>query len=97
MGSPSPSAIPSSIDPAVYLHSELNDTEDPKTLLPSCSNSDELEALHLQHQETVALKTKQGIVIQHRAWKTADAFRSEEDSLYGQFNLLENISDISLC
>ncbi len=78
----SPLSIPSSFDPAVYLHSDVNDNEDP-IILPSCSNSDDLEAAHLQHEESNALKNQQGVVIRHRAWKTADVFRSEEDHLYG--------------
>lgn len=78
----SPSPIASSFDPALHLHSEVNEIEGPVTL-PSCSNSDDLDALHLQHQETVALKNKLGVVIQHRAWKIADVFRSEEDRFYG--------------
>lgn len=78
----SPSSIASSFDPAIHLHSEVNEFEDP-VALPSCSNSDDLDALHLQHQETVALKNQLGIVIQHRAWKIADVFRSEEDRFCG--------------
>ena len=87
----SPSSITSPFDPAIHLHSEVNDPEGP-VALPSCSNSDDLDALHIQHQEIVALKNKLGVVIQHRAWKVADAFRSEEDRFYGLsslFTLLE--------
>lgn len=78
----SPLSIASSFDPAIHLHSEANDTEGP-VALTSCSHSDDLDAVHLQHQESVALKNKLGVVIQHRAWKIAEVFRSEEDRFYG--------------
>ena len=61
-------------DPAVHLHSQPD--HDP--LLPSHSNSDDLEALHTQQEEIARGKTKAGIVIQHRAWTTDDALRSDE-------------------
>ncbi|OCK84307.1 hypothetical protein K432DRAFT_345399 [Lepidopterella palustris CBS 459.81] len=65
--------LPSSFDPAIHLHSEFD-------LLPaSASHSDDIEALQLQIEETKAEKNKQGIVIQHRAWKPLEVFRSEED------------------
>ncbi|KAI9873689.1 MAG: hypothetical protein M1830_010714 [Pleopsidium flavum] len=76
----SPLSIPSSFDPAIHLHSEANDNEGP-IILPSGSNSDDFEAVYLQHEESNALKNRQGVVIRHRAWKTAEAFRSEEDHL----------------
>ena len=76
------SSIASSFDPVIHLHCELNAAED-LVNPPSCSNSDDLDALHLQHLETVALKNKLGVVVQHRAWKLADVFRSEEDRFYG--------------
>lgn len=79
----SPFSTASSFDPALHLHSEVNETAEGPVTLPSCSYSDDLDALHLQHQETVALKNKLGLVIQHRAWKIADVFRSEEDIFYG--------------
>lgn len=78
----SPPSIPSSFDPAVHLHSEVDDNNNP-IILPSFNNSDDLDAFHLQLAESKALKNRQGVVIQHRAWKTADAFRSEEDYPYG--------------
>jgi chromosome transmission fidelity protein 18 len=83
----SPPTIPYSPDPAIFLHSEVDDTIDPnRTLLlsPYINNSDDLEALHAQQDETIAEKSKRGQVIQHRAWKVADAFRSDEGYQGGQ-------------
>lgn len=72
--------IPSSFDPAIHLHTEadlvLNAPASP-------SHSDELEALQQCIESSKAQKTREGIVIQHRAWKTAEAFRSEEDRPIG--------------
>jgi chromosome transmission fidelity protein 18 len=62
-------SCPASFDPAIYLHSEQQ----------SDTFSDELQAQHLVTQEDKKRKTKAGIVIQYRSWKTAEAFRSEED------------------
>ncbi|KAK0658368.1 Chromosome transmission fidelity protein 18 [Lasiodiplodia hormozganensis] len=72
MGPPELPEIPSSFDPALFLHSEVPD-------LPDSSHTDELEALHLQTRETTEAKTRQGIVIQHRAWRVPDVFRTDED------------------
>jgi chromosome transmission fidelity protein 18 len=72
------SSLPSSsppFDPAVHLHSQPD--HDP-VLPPSGSNSDDLEALHVQQEEITKAKSKAGIVIQHRAWKVNDALRSDE-------------------
>ncbi|KAK8159518.1 chromosome transmission fidelity protein 18 [Phyllosticta citrichinensis] len=72
--------LPTSFDPALHLHSEdPAPVDDPA--LPTSSCSDEFEALALQTKETIAAKTEQGIVIQHRAWKLPEVFRSEEDHL----------------
>ncbi|KAL1621257.1 Chromosome transmission fidelity protein 18 [Diplodia seriata] len=73
MGPPEPPDLPSSFDPALFLHSDVPD------LLPSSSHADELEALHQQAHETAAAKTRQGIVIQHRAWRVPEVFLSDED------------------
>lgn len=81
MGSSSP-RLPSSFDPAILLHSEAIDVLQ-DAFSPRVSNSDELEAIQLLEQETTAAKTRDGIVIQHRAWKTAEVFRSEEDHPVG--------------
>jgi chromosome transmission fidelity protein 18 len=56
-------------DPAIELHSEE----------PSQSFSDDIAALEAQRKELVEEKNRQGIVIQHRAWKLQDIFQSEED------------------
>lgn len=69
-----PSSVPPSFDPAIHLHSQ-----DPAIGPPSESFSDELEALHLQRLE----KTRNKVVIQHRAWNLSDVFRSDEDRAPG--------------
>lgn len=76
MSSYSP-GIPSSFDPALLLseHDLLHD--------PPASFSDDLEALQQCIDETIAKKTREGIVIQHRAWTVAEAFRSEGDVSIG--------------
>ena len=67
--------LPSSFDPALELHSETN----PSTLpTPDTSHSDELEAFNVQQRELVAAKTEEGVVIQHRSWRAAEAFRSDD-------------------
>ncbi|KAF2817337.1 uncharacterized protein BDZ99DRAFT_404930 [Mytilinidion resinicola] len=68
--------FPSSFDPAIHLHSELDAYDAPHE---DVSYSDDLEALHDTLKETTAEKNRQGIVIQHRAWKLPDVFRSEEN------------------
>ncbi|RJE27186.1 hypothetical protein PHISCL_00427 [Aspergillus sclerotialis] len=68
--SPLPSVPPSSFDPAIHLHSQ-GPAIDP----PSESFSDDLEALNLARLE----KTRNKVVIQHRAWNLSDVFRSDED------------------
>ena len=78
MSSYSP-GIPTSFDPALLLpeHEFLHNAP------ASLSHSDELEALQLCIDENVAKKTKQGIVIQHRAWTIAETFRSEGEISIG--------------
>lgn len=49
------------------------------TILPSSTNSDDFEALHLVHEETIAQKNKGREVIQHRRWQLGEIFRSERD------------------
>jgi chromosome transmission fidelity protein 18 len=71
--SPSP---PSSFDPAIYLHSE-RDLLAPR-LVPSHTNSDDIEAVHIQEEELKAAKTKAGVVIQHRSWELPGTLRSED-------------------
>jgi len=84
----SPPTIPYSSDPAIFLHSEPEGSIDPSptAILPlSPDDSDDLEALHIQQAEIAAEKSKRGVVIQHRAWEVADAFRSDEGYQAGQF------------
>jgi len=45
--------------------------------------SDDLAALHEQEAELTLEKTSQGIVIQHRHWKVAEVFRSDDDKSFG--------------
>ena len=75
---------PSSFDPAIHLHSEPGDLQ-----LPTPSNSDDLEALNYVHTEAIAKKNELGVVIQHRAWKLADVFRSEDDYHSGIQNIVK--------
>jgi chromosome transmission fidelity protein 18 len=75
MESLSPPPPPSSFDPAIHLHSKFNDPVSPSNR----TDSDDIEALILQNEESIAKKTSEGIVIQHRSWKLQDAFRSDED------------------
>jgi chromosome transmission fidelity protein 18 len=72
MSSYSP-GIPSSFDPAL-LNSELEFIHGVPT---SPSHTDELDAIQQCIAEDTARKNRAGIVIQHRAWRTADVFRSE--------------------
>ena len=72
-----------SFDPAVYLHSELGNLQ-----LPTPSDSDDLEALNQVRKDAIAKNNELGIVIQHRAWKVADVFRSEEDYHLGIPNII---------
>ncbi|KAF2472798.1 chromosome transmission fidelity protein 18 [Lindgomyces ingoldianus] len=68
--------LPTSFDPAIHLHSEFECSQDAPL---SLSVSDDLEALQQCIDNDKIEKNKQGIVIQHRAWNTAEVFRSEED------------------
>jgi chromosome transmission fidelity protein 18 len=67
--------IPTSFDPAIHLHSEADLLRTPA----SPSYSDDLDALRQCIESEKARKTREGIVIQNRAWTTEEAFRSEED------------------
>lgn len=71
----------SSFDPALQLHSELNDT----ALPPSESFSDDIEAIHLHRRE----QTQNRVVIQHRAWDLSDVFRSEDETNPGLKSLVQ--------
>ena len=74
-----PPDLLNSFDPAL-LHSELGFLQD---ALASPSYSEELEALQQCIAEVAAEKKRDGIVIQHRAWRTADVFRSEGEAPLG--------------
>lgn len=71
--------IPSSFDPAL-LCSEYELLQDAP---PSLSYSDDIDALQQCITEDTARKTKEGVVIQHRAWKLTEAFRSEGELTLG--------------
>jgi chromosome transmission fidelity protein 18 len=73
------SGIPSSFDPAL-LYSEFEHIQDTP---PSLSYSDDLDALQQCIADDKSKKSSAGIVIQHRAWKIADVFRSEGEASIG--------------
>lgn len=79
MNAPDSPQFPSSFDPAVDLHSELDD----QVALPSATFSDDINALNAILDESKAKKNELGIVIQHRAWRTVEVFRSEDDNIAG--------------
>ncbi|TVY81571.1 Chromosome transmission fidelity protein [Lachnellula suecica] len=70
--------LPLTSDPALF-----DDWEERlhAAVLPSSTNSDDFEALHLIHEESIARKNKAGEVIQHRRWPLGEAFRSEADHI----------------
>jgi chromosome transmission fidelity protein 18 len=80
MDATSSPSLPPTSDPA--LHDDWEEYTN-AIIPPSSSYSDDLEALHLIQQETIARNNKEGEVIQHRAWGLADVFRSEADHLEG--------------
>ena len=71
--------IPFTSDPA--LCDDLGFGHDRTPVPPSNTHSDDLEALHLLDAETKAQKTREGIVIQHRAWRVEEVFRSDLDQI----------------
>jgi chromosome transmission fidelity protein 18 len=75
---------PSSFDPAIDLHSE-HDASNTATF------SDDLQQLQTHVEQVTARKNKEGIVIQHRAWKTPDVFRSDEDYSIGTYACIISI------
>jgi chromosome transmission fidelity protein 18 len=79
MDSTSSPILPLTSDPALH---DWDEELDP-IVFPSSANSDDLEALHLVQQETIARKNKAGEVIQHRAWQLGETFRSEADHFEG--------------
>jgi chromosome transmission fidelity protein 18 len=78
MNLPSDYDIPTSFDPAIHLHSECHNAS---------VNPDSADLLELNRHldEVRQQKTRDGVVIQHRAWKAQQAFLSEEDYLTGKF------------
>jgi hypothetical protein len=78
----SPPQPPSSFDPAIHLHSEQAENEE-ALLGPQATFSDDIDGLNAVLQESAARKNEQGIVIQHRAWRTVEVFRSEDDNFLG--------------
>src|SRR4051812_3252906 len=76
--------IPTSFDPAIYLHSELEPEPRCTPIAPaSLSHSDELEALQECIKRDTTQKNENRVVIQHRAWRITEVFRSEEDYTIG--------------
>lgn len=73
--------LPPTSDPA--LLEDWEDSFDPLHL-PSNIKSDEFDALHSLEEETRLRKNREKEVIQHRAWKVAEVFRSEADHIQGQ-------------
>jgi chromosome transmission fidelity protein 18 len=71
--------IPSSFDPAL-LYSEY---DCPHNAPNSTSRSDDIEALQACIEEDKIKKSQRGVVIQHRAWKLVDIFRSEGEHSFG--------------
>lgn len=71
--------IPTSFDPAL-LYSDYDHIQNASA---SFSHSDEIEALQACIAEDIVKKNDQGIVIRHRAWNTADVFRSEGEQYIG--------------
>ncbi|KAM0126615.1 hypothetical protein ACHAO1_009999 [Botrytis cinerea] len=70
--------LPPTSDPA--LLEDWEGSVDPLNL-PSNNKSDEVEAIHLLEEETRLRKNREKEVIQHRAWKVAEVFRSEADHI----------------
>lgn len=83
--------LPLTSDLALYDDWQYSDSV--PAIVPSSNYSDELEAIRLTHEESIARKNKDGQVIQHRAWKIGEAFRSDSDYLPGsqecQFCVIE--------
>jgi len=78
MSSYSP-GIPSSFDPAL-LNSELEFVHGAPA---TPSYSDDIDAIQQCIAEDIDKKTRAGVVIQHRAWRVADVFRSEGEGIVG--------------
>lgn len=68
-----------SLDPAICFHSVPDDIERADT------HSEDLSAFAQHWEDETSKKNKKGIVIQHRSWRLAEAFRSEEDRNFSPF------------
>ena len=77
-----PPELSSPFDPALHLHSE--EAEHRELELLECDYSDDLEALNLQAAEAIDKKNERGMVIQHRAWRLPEVFRSDDDYHIGR-------------
>jgi chromosome transmission fidelity protein 18 len=71
-----PSDIPSDFDPAIHLHSDRTEPDQP---LLDPSFSEDLVAAEQQALENQIHKNQAGIVIQHRSWNIGQVFLSEDD------------------
>jgi len=65
----------------VSAHVDTIDPEVDASVYPTFS--DDLEALHDQETDLIVERNRQGIVIQHRAWKLPDSFHSDDDRSFG--------------
>lgn len=84
----------SDFDPALYLHSEISNSD----LLSgpdAVSFSDDLEALQHKHLKIAEENRRNGVVIQHRSWNLSDVFRSEDDYQPSEYNMTKQ--DFSNC
>ncbi|KAF2427233.1 P-loop containing nucleoside triphosphate hydrolase protein [Tothia fuscella] len=68
--------LPSSFDPAIHLHSECPEDNH----LRATTFSDDINGLNAILEESTARKNREGIVIQHRRWRTLEVFRSEDEN-----------------
>lgn len=83
MSSQSSQVLPSSFDPAIHFVSEPQEVECSQT-----EYSDDVEALNLVQEELRVDKAEKGLVIQHRAWKLRDVFRSEDGGWFSGYGWL---------
>jgi chromosome transmission fidelity protein 18 len=74
-------SLPPTSDPALFDDWDI--PQKSAATLPSSRYSDELEALNLVQVESTEKKNQEGCVIQHRAWKLSEVFRSDSDYTEG--------------
>lgn len=67
-----------------WISPEIN----PTALFPP-TYSDDLDALRLLHEESIATQRKEGRVIQHRAWTVTEVFRSDPEDLQGIARIID--------